>query len=72
MEPVSDELHLNRFGPPGPAQILMIHGLTGHGRRWHNLAAVPYTHLTLPTNLRVTNSVGPDFHKKNQKSTEQR
>jgi lipase len=35
---VSDELHLNRFGPPGPAQILMIHGLTGHGWRWHTLA----------------------------------
>jgi lipase len=38
MGPVPDELHLNRFGPPGPAQILMIHGLTGHGRRWHSLA----------------------------------
>ena len=35
---VPDELHLNRFGPPGPAQVLMIHGLTGHGRRWHTLA----------------------------------
>jgi len=33
-----DELHLNRFGPAGPAQILMIHGLTGHGWRWHTLA----------------------------------
>lgn len=32
-------LHLNRFGPPGPAQILMIHGLTGYGGRWHTLAA---------------------------------
>ena len=31
-------LHLNRFGPPGPASALMIHGLTGHGRRWHPLA----------------------------------
>ena len=31
-------LHLNRFGPPGPARALMIHGLTGHGRRWHPLA----------------------------------
>jgi len=30
--------HLNRFGPPGPARALMIHGLTGHGRRWHGLA----------------------------------
>jgi len=33
-----DELHLNRFGPAGPAQVLMIHGLTGHGWRWHTLA----------------------------------
>ena len=32
-------LHLNRFGPPGPARVLMIHGLTGYGRRWHTLAA---------------------------------
>lgn len=32
-------LHLNRFGPPGPARVLMIHGLTGHGRRWHRLAS---------------------------------
>lgn len=31
-------LHVNRFGPPGPARILLIHGLTGHGRRWHRLA----------------------------------
>lgn len=31
-------LHLNRYGPPGPAKILMIHGLTGHGARWHRLA----------------------------------
>ncbi len=31
-------LHVHRFGPPGPARVLMIHGLTGHGRRWHTLA----------------------------------
>ena len=31
-------LHLNRYGPPGPARVLMIHGLTGHGRRWRHLA----------------------------------
>jgi sulfur oxidation c-type cytochrome SoxA len=35
---VPHELHLNRFGPAGPAQVLMIHGLTGHGWRWHTLA----------------------------------
>jgi lipase len=47
MEPVSDELHLNRFGPPGPAQILMIHGLTGHGRRWHSLAEKQLAEFTV-------------------------
>ena len=31
-------LHLHRYGPPGPARILMIHGLTGHGARWHALS----------------------------------
>jgi len=35
-------LHLHRYGPPGTAQVLMIHGLTGHGARWHRLCA---THL---------------------------
>lgn len=28
-----------RYGPVGPAQVLAIHGLTGHGRRWQTLAA---------------------------------
>ncbi|MCI4676764.1 alpha/beta hydrolase [Candidatus Mycolicibacterium alkanivorans] len=32
------DLHLHRFGPPGPVQVLALHGLTGHGRRWHTLA----------------------------------
>ncbi len=36
---VSHPLHVNRFGPPGAARILMLHGLTGHGRRWRHLAA---------------------------------
>jgi lipase len=31
-------LNVNRFGPARPAQILAIHGLTGHGLRWANLA----------------------------------
>jgi lipase len=31
-------LHVERFGPDGPPQILAIHGLTGHGRRWKTLA----------------------------------
>ena len=35
---MNNPLHVNRFGPPGPATILMLHGLTGHGRRWRPLA----------------------------------
>jgi lipase len=31
-------LHVHRFGPPGPARVLALHGLTGHGRRWGHLA----------------------------------
>lgn len=31
-------LHVHRFGPAGPVQVLAIHGLTGHGRRWRTLA----------------------------------
>jgi len=30
-------LHVHRFGPPGPARLLALHGLTGHGRRWGHL-----------------------------------
>lgn len=35
-------LNVNRYGPPGPARVLALHGLTGHGRRWRHLFA---THL---------------------------
>lgn len=31
-------LNVHRYGPDGPAQILAVHGLTGHGRRWETLA----------------------------------
>jgi lipase len=31
-------LHVHRYGPTGPPQILAVHGLTGHGQRWHTLA----------------------------------
>ena len=29
---------MHRYGPAGPAQILAVHGLTGHGQRWQTLA----------------------------------
>ncbi|BBX35587.1 alpha/beta hydrolase [Mycolicibacterium mageritense DSM 44476 = CIP 104973] len=31
-------MHVHRYGPPGPPQLLLLHGLTGHGRRWQTLA----------------------------------
>lgn len=40
MKTVTHALHLHRYGPPGPVQILAIHGLTGHGRRWRTLSTV--------------------------------
>jgi lipase len=35
---VSADLHVHRYGPSGPVQVLAIHGLTGHGQRWRHLA----------------------------------
>ncbi|AMO60522.1 lysophospholipase [Mycolicibacterium phlei] len=35
---VTQHLNVHRFGPAGPAQVLAIHGLTGHGQRWQTLA----------------------------------
>lgn len=34
---VTDLLCTYRFGPSGPARVLAIHGLTGHGKRWESL-----------------------------------
>jgi len=36
---VANPLHVHRYGPPGPFQILAVHGLGGHGQRWQTLAA---------------------------------
>jgi lipase len=33
-----DDLFLHSYGPRGPVQLLAIHGLTGHGRRWESIA----------------------------------
>ena len=35
---VSQDLNVHRYGPAEPAQILAVHGLTGHGQRWQTLA----------------------------------
>lgn len=34
----ADRLRVHRYGPSRPAQVLAIHGLTGHGQRWQTLA----------------------------------
>ncbi|MDX1884017.1 alpha/beta hydrolase [Mycolicibacterium sp. 120270] len=34
----SQFLNVHRFGPEQPAQVLAVHGLTGHGLRWRTLA----------------------------------
>jgi lipase len=36
---VSEPLHVHRYGPGDAPDVLAIHGLTGHGRRWQTLAA---------------------------------
>jgi lipase len=38
MAAVTDLLHVHRYGPARPPQILAVHGLTGHGQRWQTLA----------------------------------
>ncbi len=35
---VTQVLNVHRYGPEQPAQILAVHGLTGHGMRWKALA----------------------------------
>lgn len=31
---MTQPLHVHRYGPDAPAQVLALHGLTGHGQRW--------------------------------------
>jgi lipase len=46
---VTADLHVHRFGPPGPVRMLALHGLTGHGRRWQHLAGyVPEITVAAP------------------------
>jgi lipase len=35
---VTTRLHVHRYGPSRPTQVLAIHGLTGHGQRWQTVA----------------------------------
>ncbi len=35
---MTELLHVHRYGPNRPPQILAVHGLTGHGQRWQTLA----------------------------------
>lgn len=47
---MSEDLYLHRYGPAGPVRVLAIHGLTGHGRRWEDLATreLPEIALSAP------------------------
>jgi lipase len=38
IQAVTDLVHVHRYGPTRPPQILAVHGLTGHGQRWQTLA----------------------------------
>ncbi|OBF28038.1 alpha/beta hydrolase [Mycobacterium sp. ACS4331] len=40
-------LHVHRHGPAGPAGVLAVHGLTGHGQRWRALAETHLPDVTL-------------------------
>ncbi len=44
---VSGGLHVHRYGPPGPLQVLAIHGLTGHGQRWQHFATGQLADISL-------------------------
>ncbi|MBS4729094.1 alpha/beta hydrolase [Mycobacterium sp. SM1] len=47
---MSGDLYVHRYGPSGPLRILALHGLTGHGQRWHRLSAehLPEVALAAP------------------------
>jgi lipase len=38
---------VHRYGPPGPLQVLAVHGLTGHGRRWQHFATGQLADISL-------------------------
>ena len=38
MEMSPEKLHVHRYGPDESPRVLLLHGLTGHGRRWKTLA----------------------------------
>ncbi len=42
---MTDGLHVHRYGPAGPPRVLAIHGLTGHGQRWQQLATGQLTEI---------------------------
>lgn len=35
---MTTNLHVHHYGPPGPARVLAIHGVTEHGQTWEHLA----------------------------------
>ncbi len=47
MRLVTHDLHVHRFGPAGPIQLLARHGLTGHGKRWRRLSEQHLPEITM-------------------------
>ncbi|GLE52722.1 alpha/beta fold hydrolase [Mycobacterium montefiorense] len=46
---MTTDLHVHRFGPAGPVQLLALHGLTGHGQRWQQVGDyVPEISIAAP------------------------
>ncbi|KZS63999.1 alpha/beta fold hydrolase [Mycobacterium pseudokansasii] len=46
---MSADLHVHRYGPSGPVQVLTIHGVTEHGQCWELLAdRLPETTIAAP------------------------
>ena len=46
---MTTDLHVHRYGPSGPVQMLALHGLTGHGQRWEQLGGyVPEIAIAAP------------------------
>jgi lipase len=44
---MTTDLHVYRYGPDGPIQVLAIHGLTGHGKRWESMASGPLADVAI-------------------------
>ena len=44
---MSELLHVHRYGPGASPDVLAVHGLTGHGKRWQTLATQHLPDVTI-------------------------